>query len=95
MFEPALREFVRPGLSFEIVAADSAIGLCHWIAGVAPDLLERCRQDGEVRFESFSWWRTRAERHFSDGTAGVGGSTGGDDPSSEALRAFVARRRGV
>ena len=90
----ALRAFVRPGLSFEIVATDSAIDLVRWLGAAAPELLSACRQDGEVRFESFGWWRSRAERHFSADRPAVAEAETGDDPSPEALRAFVSRRRG-
>lgn len=90
-----LPSFLRPGAALELVAVDSPIQLIRWVATEAPRLLPFCRQDGDVRPESVSWWRQRAEILLAE-SSDPGNAPVGDSPDIEAeeLRAFVARRRG-
>jgi hypothetical protein len=87
--------FQSAGRGFELVAAEAPVALLARLAELAPSLVARCHQDGEVRPESPSWWRDRARRHLA-GRAGAGEAPGTEEADAEAeLRAFVARRRGA
>ncbi len=87
--------FRRPGYSVELVAAESPIELVAWLTANAPDLIDVYRQDGEVRYGYPSWWRQRAEVHLSGRISTGAASAADSDFDPEALRAFVAKRRGL
>jgi len=90
-----LAALYRPGTSLEIVASESPIDLLAWLSSHAPALVPSYRQDGEVLFRSPGWWRRRADRHFGVlQHEAAAAPPDGEDPSAEALRAFVSRRRG-
>ncbi len=79
----------------ELVAAERPIDFVAWLSAAAPDLMDVYRQDGEVRYGYPSWWRERAELHLS-GRISPGSLRETDSAfDAEALRVFVARRRGL
>ncbi len=91
MLSQGAAAFDRMGTPFEVVAADAPVELLARLAGAAPELIHRCRHDGEIDFDSPSWWRQRARIHLAGLTA-VAASEEGDEPDTQALRAFLAQR---
>ena len=90
-----VQAFRAPERSIELSAAESPIDLLAWLTRCAPDLVDVYRQDGEVRYGYPSWWRGRAELHFSGGISSAGALDQSDsDVDSTALRDFIAKRRG-
>ena len=81
--------FDRAAVPLELVAATGPVSLIAWLAEHAPELVGRCRADGEVRPDSPSWWRDRARLHLAG--AAPAAAADSEDLGAE-LQAFVARR---
>jgi hypothetical protein len=85
------------GLALELVPAQAPVSFLAWLQREAPALVPACRADGEVKLDSPSWWRARAQRQLASVGAPVEAAPAPAAVEPEDLRAeltaFVARRR--
>lgn len=90
----AAEAFEQARIPLELVAIESPVTVLAWLAEQAPALTAACRQDGEVRLRSPSWWRERARRHLAAPADPAAVPAGGVEPEDLAaeLAAFVAKR---
>jgi hypothetical protein len=83
--------FAAAGIPCEVIAVDSPVELLSWMSSAAPELARLCRQDGETRIDSPSWWRGRARRHLAR-EADPQSLAPDEGDEGEALRSFMSRR---
>jgi len=82
--------FTRARVPLEVVPAEGPVSVIAWLVEHAPELVARCRSDGEVRPESPSWWRDRVRRHLSVDV--LPAPAAAEEDLSDQLRAFVRQR---